>query len=757
MVRRLQVVRLRYIFAQAPCQQRVLADDTPGFFIPAMSLVWLGLGFFRYFANRENSQKYQRIFILACSDGVAGGGEQPIAKFLREWEEYLVSRLNSLIHWLTVLGASPRRKAAAAALSAFCLLCALWWPSHLWYREGLLTKQRSIVSYELDPIDNALIAQNQRFNMLRALGSFVEMHQGSPGFAADFHRFARTLAEGAVGFRLLTLAPGGVQRLVHPPAGNEGVIGHDLLRDDRPEVKDSVRRAMQSRGIAISDPHEQRLGGLVIAGRFAIYLDGKFWGLANLVIDLPSHLAAAGIAEVKHLKLALRDSRQQVFFGDAATFAAAPVIHRIPLPEGRWEMAAVPRSGWSAAIEENLRLFDAGAFSAVILLSVLAYLIAFRDARLESAVESRTRELNAELAYRKLADQQLRAAEERYRTLVHLNPDAVVVNFNGKIVYANDATARLLGAHKPEDLLGRSPFDFVLPDARAELEQLYQQAKETGDPGPPSYQQRRRLDGSIVDVEVVAALLPWEGGTAVQAILRDVSERNRLHSQLVESERLASIGAAAAKIGHELANPINGMSLTIQLLEQRLSRELAQADAPIHLTVGRLKEEIARLGRLVSQFRTISRKEQYDFRPTKIAELIERVIEDEAPVLARQGIEVGFSIPPNLSLLSVDRDKIKQALLNLVINAVEAMPQGGKLVIAAAASERSVVVTVTDSGEGIPLGVNAFEPFLTTKKEGTGIGLFVVRQIITAHGGAVSYESIPGEGTTFRFEIPLNS
>jgi sensor domain CHASE-containing protein len=165
-------------------------------------------------------------------------------------------------------------------------------------------------------------------------------------------------------------------------------------------------RAMQSGQVAISDPHEFRVGGLVIAARFAIYFDGKFWGLANLVVDLPSHLAAAGMADGKRLKLALRDSRQRVFFGDPAILADAPVIDRIPLPEGSWDLAAVPIQGWSAAIEENLRLFDAGALSAVILLSVVAYLIAFRDARLESAVGHARDRLGAERYRKELAGAQ---------------------------------------------------------------------------------------------------------------------------------------------------------------------------------------------------------------------------------------------------------------------------------------------------------------------------------------------------------------
>ena len=799
-----------------------------------------------------------------------------IAKSLREWEEYPVPRFDSLIHSLTVLGTSPRRKAVAAALSAF------WWLGHVWYREGLLTKQRRIVSDELDPVANALVAQNQRFNLLRAVRAFVETQHATSSFTADFNRFARTLAEGVVGFRLLTLAPGGVQRLVYPLAGNETVVGHDLLRDDRPDVRDSVMRAMKSREITISDPHELRIGGLGVAARFAIYFDGKFWGLANLVVDLPSHLAAAGMADGKRLKLALRDSRQRVFFGDPAILADAPVIDRIPLPEGSWDLAAVPIQGWSAAIEENLRLFDAGALSAVILLSVVAYLIAFRDARLESAVESRTREIESahrdlatELTERKSVELRLQAAEERYRYLVDFSPDAVLVNFAGRIVYVNTAALRLFGAARREDLIGRSAFDCVPVNLRAEIQALNKKTLESGLPGRVDAQERTRLDGSIVHVETVAAPVTWEGRTAVQvifrdvtelrkaeawlrtliestqdalvsidrqgrivmfnpaaermfgyskpeiagqkvnrlmaepyawehdeyieryrktrearaigrvrsvtakrksgelfpieisvsemegeedipfaALIRDVSEKDRLQVQLIESERLASIGATAAKIGHELANPINGMSLTIQLLEQRLSRQINQPDDQTGVTVKRLKDEISRLSDLIRQFREFVRKEKYDFRLTELRNLIDDVIKLQEPHFVERNIQVEAIVSSDLPAVKVDGNKIKQVLLNLLKNAVEAMPGGGKVTIDARATQNTVVLKISDTGVGIPLDVDAFEPFMTTKKEGTGIGLVIVRQIVTAHGGGISYRSQPGQGTSFRIELP---
>jgi PAS domain S-box-containing protein len=582
--------------------------------------------------------------------------------------------------------------------------------------------------------------------------------------------------------------------------------------------------------------------------------------------------------------MALRDASGQVFFGPPAVFQSEPIIHRIELSEAHWELAAIPGNGWSGAIGRELAILDAGALSAVILLSVLAYLIAFRDARLASAVESRTREiesarkdLETELTERKAVELRLQAAEERYRHLVDFSPDAVLVNFQGRIVYANTAALRLFGAVRREDLLGRSPLDFIPVNLRSEIEARNKKVLESGMASQVGAQERTRLDGSFVHVETVAAPVTWEGGTAVQvifrdvtelrkaeawlrtmiettqdalvsidrqgrvvmfnpaaermfgyaraeivgqkvnelmaepyasehdeyierykktrearaigrvratmakrksgelfpieisvsemegekdipfaALIRDVSEKNRLQAQLIESERLASIGATAAKIGHELANPINGMSLTIQLLEQRLSRQMSPPDDQTDATVKRLKDEISRLNDLTRQFREFVRKEKYDFQSTELRKLIDDVIKLQGPHFVGRNVQVEAVVAPDLPAVKVDGDKIKQVLLNLLKNAAEAMPNGGKITIEARATQQAVILEITDTGVGIPLDVDAFEPFVTTKREGTGIGLVIVRQIVTAHGGAISYRSQPGRGTTFHIDLPRN-
>ena len=500
----------------------------------------------------------------------------------------------------------------------------------------------------------------------------------------------------------------------------------------------------------------------------------------------------------------------------------------------------------------------------------------FRDARLALRVAEGTRELSTELQHRTTVEAELRAAQSRYQTLVEVNPDAVLVNFNKKIVYANNAAARLLGAASPEDLLGCSPFEFVDPERKAEVEQRYERAMASGQPNPPSIQRRLRLDGSIVYAETVAAPLAWDDGTAVQVIMRDVTEQRRaeawvrslidttqdavvsidrqarivlfnpaaqrifgyrpeevvgqkvnmlmpepytsehdgyleryertgeahaigrirtvtakrkngetfpielsvakitsdqevqygafirdisdkvkLQQQAVESDRLATIGTMAAKFGHELGNPLNGMSLTVQLLEQRLRKQSPALDEQATSTLARLKTEISRLNTLLQDFRSLSRKETYNFQPAELAELVAEAIEIELPEYAERGVKVEAQFAPDLPKVRVDIDKMKQVILNLAKNAVEAMPNGGKLLFAGSAGATEVILEVTDSGAGIPAEIDIFEPFFTTKSFGTGVGMTIVRQILAAHGGSISYKSAVGKGTTFTVRLPF--
>ena len=774
--------------------------------------------------------------------------------------------------------AGPRRKAFAAALIALIVLTGIWWTGHLWYRYALLVEARGDVLAKLDPYGNALtIDLRRRFDLIYGLGAWVTVIPSMTELSANFESFAQRLSEGVAGIRNLNIAPGGVVRFVYPRAGNEAIVGRDLLNDSRVEVREEVARAIKSRKMAVSGPFKLVVGGFGAVARLAIHRDDSFWGLINVVLDLPPILEESGIAKHKGLELALRDARGRIFFGASTVFDSEPVIHRVNLPNGYWELAAIPIMGWNAAIRRDLWLFDVGAIAIVLLLSAIAYLLAFRDARLSARVRERTGLLNAELSHRNIIETQLRAAEDRYRSLVELNPDAVLVIFNRSIVYANKAALRLFGAKSLHDLLGRSPFDLIHPEERAEIEKRHQQALESGTRTQPIIQRRIRLDGSSIDVETVGAPLAWEGGMAVQVIMRDlteqrkaerslhsliettqdavisinrqarivmfnaaaervfgytraevegkkvnmlmaepyatehdgyiaryestgepraigrirtvgarrksgeifpielsvtqvasgeevnyaafirdISEKVKLQQQAVQNERLATIGTMAAKFGHELGNPLNGMSLTIQLLEQRLKRLPDSIDDQVSSTVARLKSEISRLNSLLQDFRSLSRKENYSFQPISLPALVREAIEIELPRYVEQGVEVESIFSADLALVKVDIDKMKQVILNLAKNAVEAMPHGGKLKFSGLATAGGVTLEISDTGAGIPAEVDIFEPFFTTKSFGTGIGMTIVRQIVAAHAGSITYHSELGKGTTFSISLPVS-
>jgi len=344
--------------------------------------------------------------------------------------------------------------------------------------------------------------------------------------------------------------------------------------------------------------------------------------------------------------------------------------------------------------------------------------------------------------------------------LIGTTQDAVLsIDRQGRVVLFNPAAERIFGYARGE-VIGQKVNMLMAEPYATEHDEYIARYEKTGEAraiGRIRTVTARRKNGEPFPIELSVTEIAVDQDVHYAAFIRDISEKTRLQGQLLESERLAAIGTTAAKIGHELANPLNGMSLTVQLLEQRLNKLVDGMESQLTPTVKRLKDEISRLQKLVGQFATISRKEKYVFRPVNLTQLIDDVVALQAPHLARNSIEIRTTLAPDLPAMSIDSDKIKQALLNLVKNAGEAMPQGGRITIDAFMAGDVVIVEITDTGEGIPLDIDAFEPFMTTKKEGTGVGLVIVRQIVTAHDGKISYRSKPGEGTTFRLELPQRS
>jgi signal transduction histidine kinase len=235
---------------------------------------------------------------------------------------------------------------------------------------------------------------------------------------------------------------------------------------------------------------------------------------------------------------------------------------------------------------------------------------------------------------------------------------------------------------------------------------------------------------------------------------RHLAEVKALEAGMERQQRLSALGNMAAAVAHEIRNPLNAVSMGLQ----RLRAEFAPDDAEEYRRlVDLMQGEVRRLNAIVEDFLSLARPLTLKLERVAIPLLVEEVLvlaEAEARA-ADVGIE--RAIPHDLPPVEADRDRIKQVLLNLVLNAVQAMPAGGVLTLAASASGGWITTAVSDTGTGIAADVlpRLFEPYVTTKAKGLGLGLAIARRIVDAHGGRIDAENRPEGGSRFSITLPV--
>jgi signal transduction histidine kinase len=226
-----------------------------------------------------------------------------------------------------------------------------------------------------------------------------------------------------------------------------------------------------------------------------------------------------------------------------------------------------------------------------------------------------------------------------------------------------------------------------------------------------------------------------------------VSAIARANEQLLASERLATIGKMAAHVTHEIRNPLSSIALNLELLEEEVPASAEEA----HNLLRAIKAEVERLSGLSEQYLSVARQRPQQKHPEKLGEIIEEACEFVRRELAQAGISLEIEIEDEVEQLKlpVDEAQIRQALLNLLRNAREAMPSGGRVVVRLARAAEGLDLIVDDEGVGMPATTRArlFEPFFTTKQHGTGLGLAISRQIAEAHGGGIRVEAREPRGT----------
>jgi two-component system sensor histidine kinase HydH len=246
------------------------------------------------------------------------------------------------------------------------------------------------------------------------------------------------------------------------------------------------------------------------------------------------------------------------------------------------------------------------------------------------------------------------------------------------------------------------------------------------------------------------SVAPLEAAASGPSDPRESEREFRLH-------QLAKLGELAGGLAHELKNPLSTIKLNLQLLQEDIA-DVPNLDTS-RARVQTLRREVDRLHQTLDSFLKFAGRIELNRQVVRVNAIIRDMIDFFTPQAAASQVRMHASLADDDLPLSLDVNLFKQALLNMMLNAVQAMPSGGDLIIRTAVHNGTLVLDVSDTGVGIPPEQlsRLFEAFHTTKKGGTGLGLATTRRIIEEHGGHISVESQPGRGTNFRLELPLNN
>ncbi len=236
-----------------------------------------------------------------------------------------------------------------------------------------------------------------------------------------------------------------------------------------------------------------------------------------------------------------------------------------------------------------------------------------------------------------------------------------------------------------------------------------------------------------------------------------LSRLQATQAELLEAERMATVGRLSLKVTHEVRNPISAIGLNAEMLQDIVRGHDAPDTEEAVGLVSAIRDQVKTLDALTEEYLTYARFPRPHFEEESINDLVVELGDFVRPVATRQGLTLAVETDPAVPMMEIDRGLLRQAVLNLVKNGQEALSRGGSLMLASRRDGDTVEITVSDSGGGIPEEVarHLFEPFFTTKPQGTGLGLSITRQIVEEHGGEIRWANVPGDGARFTIRLPV--
>ena len=331
----------------------------------------------------------------------------------------------------------------------------------------------------------------------------------------------------------------------------------------------------------------------------------------------------------------------------------------------------------------------------------------------------------------------------------------IVTDASGRITYVNEAACELFGL-EADNSIGKRLDERV---RGLDWKSLSQSQGAVSRDMEIFYPANRFLNFYIVPLLIERRESP--AGTKAEPvghaiILRDITESRRSTEKTIESERFNALTLLAAGVAHEIGNPLNSLHIHLQLMERKVRRLDGKLKEELQEAIAISRAEITRLDSIVTQFLQAIRPSKPILHPENVNSIVEEALRFFAPEIADRDIVVEPELRPDLPLIELDRDQMKQAFYNVIKNSFEAMKRRGILRIHTDLDATHVNISFIDTGGGMSAESlsRVFEPYFTTKSSGSGLGLLIVRRIVREHGGEMAIESNEGKGLTLTIRLP---
>ena len=352
--------------------------------------------------------------------------------------------------------------------------------------------------------------------------------------------------------------------------------------------------------------------------------------------------------------------------------------------------------------------------------------------------------------------QELRQKQEINTGIINSATDAIVtINEDHVIVGYNQGAEQMFGFTRAE-ALGQDLTIIIPPPYKAEHRDYvrrYVATREARMIGKHARLNAQRRDGREFPISISFSVAEIRDNLYFTGIIRDITEYKEMEDRVLHTERLAAVGNTMTHIAHEIKNPL----LIIGGFARQLIKVPDLDDKSRH-KLSIMAEEVTQLEEMVAEMREFVRRPPAPKRPGQISDALAAALELFRDTLAEHRVTVRRVEETPLPPVSFDPKQVHQVLINLLKNALEAMPEGGEITVTSRVKGANAEINIADTGAGMSpeVAANIFQPYFTTKEKGTGLGLAICQSIISEHGGVISVASTPGKGTTFTIQLPLN-